>query len=272
MIVHRRIWIVVAAAVVLALATVVYRAQNGTSGDVDQRIEALLDALEDDPRARLHDTRTLVEEVAEWARTGQVERAETYYALGVLQHYGEGMEQAAERSFRKAISLDPEWSWGYNALGVVLFDRDRNAAVNAFDRAKELAPNRSRPYVDLTILYRKAGEMDKAQREAETALEVDPDDAAAHNNYGVLLDVMGRNEEAAEYYRKAFVLDSKLPAALYNLACSYARNKDAKSAAQYLKQAIELDDVFRAGARDDPDFNPVRNDPAIKALLQPSTR
>jgi hypothetical protein len=63
--------------------------------------------------------------------------------------------------------------------------------------------------------------------------------------------------EAAEY-----------PDAMYNLACceSLAGRKD--DALQHLRRSIELSDQFRSYAKDDSDFESIRNEPAFKELVE----
>lgn len=286
---HRTVWVVTGLAVVVAALVAAYRWREGqdragperaprhdstTMGPIndgterEETVARLFDLLEADPRARLRTTKSLVEQVSRWTETGLFDEARGHYALGLLRYYGQGDPTPATEAFEKALALDPKWSWPHNALGIVLFDVGRrDEALDAFGRAMALDPQWSRPYVDLTILYRRAGDIETAKRYGLTALERDPDNAATHNNYGVLLDTIGRHEEARPYYLHALELDADLPAAHYNLACSYGRNGDAEKAAEILAKAIALDEVFREGAKHDPDFEPVWEVPLFHQLL-----
>ena len=77
-----------------------------------------------------------------------------------------------------------------------------------------------------------------------------------------------RYGDAADVLREA--LESRPDSALlqYNLACfDSMAGADAGAVAESLARAIELDPGFRDFARDDSDFEPVRDEPTIQALV-----
>jgi beta-lactamase regulating signal transducer with metallopeptidase domain len=77
-----------------------------------------------------------------------------------------------------------------------------------------------------------------------------------------------RFEEAAAAFKRAAELDYADGKALYNAACSYALMGDANRALPTLQQALAQgwDDYEKIA--EDSDFDPVRNDPRFRALLQ----
>lgn len=280
MVTHKIIWRVAGALLLLAIIVGGVRRMSGSvTGSsnaretpspayVDRTLDELLERLERDHRARIEETRVLVERVAGWVEAGLVDSAEAHYAQGVLRFYGEGDAPAAAGAFRKAAEQAPDWAWAHNGLGIALFNLNRREeALDSFHRAMELKPGWPRPDIDLTILYRKAGEFAKAEEHALRALEKNPESAAAHNNYGVLLDTRGLHDRARDYYLRALELNPTLPAALYNMGCHYARQGEVEPAVDYLAKAIARDDIFREGAMEDPDFDPIREAPAFKRLV-----
>jgi hypothetical protein len=78
-----------------------------------------------------------------------------------------------------------------------------------------------------------------------------------------------RYAEAADVLREASQRFPESAGLFYNLACfdSMAGAEPAAVAAS-LRRSIELFPGFRDYARDDSDFDPVRDDPAIKELLE----
>lgn len=168
---HRVIWSIAGFVVLVAALSVIVRdarapAATGTlqpMADVvshlnDAQSQILIDAmkacLEKDPQARRPNTRLLVEGVAHLAESGVLENADTYYALGVMRS-GERDFQGAEAAFRKAVTLRPDWKWGFNQLGIVLHamgrpEEWRNVPQGNRDRS-ELGPRaqRSRDIVAL---------------------------------------------------------------------------------------------------------------------------
>ncbi len=56
--------------------------------------------------------------------------------------------------------------------------------------------------------------------------------------------------------------------AWYNMGCAYALKEEAEDAARCLSKAIELNPECRDAARKDDDFDKVRDNPSIRALLE----
>ena len=56
------------------------------------------------------------------------------------------------------------------------------------------------------------------------------------------------------------------PGLLYNLACCESLAGRSADAIDHLRRAIEHSEQSRAYAKDDADFDPIRDDPAFKQL------
>ncbi len=81
----------------------------------------------------------------------------------------------------------------------------------------------------------------------------------------------GRYDEAAAVLRKALETYPDSAGIEYNLACFESKaGTDAATVAQHLGRAIELHAGFRDFARADSDFDPVKDDPKIRELLEAS--
>jgi Flp pilus assembly protein TadD len=72
------------------------------------------------------------------------------------------------------------------------------------------------------------------------ALELDLDDARAHNNLGTALATTGKGEEALEEYRKAVQLDPTSSKAVNNLGTTLAQFGHMEEAAAQFQKAVEL--------------------------------
>lgn len=281
---HRTIWLATGSIVLIAAIIVFARdvrapatdggpgpmanvASQLTAEQAQILVEVMKACLEQDPQARRTNTRLLVEGVAEMASSGRFETADTYYALGV-QRSAQRNFREAEKAFRKAVELRPDWKWGYNQLGIVLHSIGKaKESEEMFRKAIALDPNWGRAHNDLAILLRLAGRMEEAEQEAKRALELDPGSVAGHNNYGNLLVALGRFEEAETEYRKATALEPDHPAPYYNLACLASRQGHYHEVVPLLLCAIEFDPAYREEARHDSDFDAVRNDPAFLLLV-----
>jgi quercetin dioxygenase-like cupin family protein len=79
----------------------------------------------------------------------------------------------------------------------------------------------------------------------------------------------GRYAEAADVLREAVERFPESGGLYYNLACfDSMAGAGAETVAAELARSIELYPSFRDYAREDSDFDPVREDPAFKALLE----
>lgn len=235
----------------------------------------MLTLLEEDSRVRRPVTQQAVLAVSRFTELPNLGNAEAYLALGLERFYKDEQPEAAEEAFAEAARRRPDWSWPQNYLGIVAFTRgDEDRALEYFSRAMELDPDWARPPNDLAILHRLDGRMDEALEYIEQAYTINPDDPVTHYNHGVLLDYMAYDLEsgaerdrlrraARREYENVVRLDPGIPAAHYNLACSYAREGLVDEAMPYLRRAVQLDVVFVEEIVDDPDLDPIRDAPAF---------
>jgi len=232
-----------------------------------QLVETMLRCLEQDPAARRRNTRRIVEAVAVLAEQGVLETAETHYALGV-RYFGQRELKDGEAAFDRAIVLRPDWNLPHIGLGILLHAATRyEEAEVAFKKAIDIAPDESRPYNDLAILLRHTGRLEEAESYAKRALLLDPNILPTHNNYGNLLVIQERFDEAAEAYARASEIEPDNPAPYFNLACLASLRGDDERALALLHTAIVLDARYREEARDDEDFDSIRETSAFRELV-----
>lgn len=280
MIRHRIPWTIAAVAAGLAIAAFLLRHLagdlfNGPTREEraqrDRVVADMLQALDMDPRVREAATQSLVDRVADYCDTPGLTTAETWYARGLQQYYGFSNPVAAEKAFVQASRMRPRWAWPLNGLGILQFvSGRRDESMQSFERALKLEPGWSRPHSDMAILLRRAGEMSAALDHAQQALAIEPDHPVNHFNYGVILDELGRHAEAREEYLRVLAVAPGMPQANYNLACSYAREGASDRALEYLAQAIKDEPVFKMDAREDPDFDAIRDTTAFRAIVDGS--
>ena len=77
----------------------------------------------------------------------------------------------------------------------------------------------------------------------------------------------GEYAEAAGRGRELVKAHPEYAALLYNVACCESLAGQTTEATEHLRQAIEQSDNSRSLAAEDPDFDPIREDPAFKALV-----
>jgi tetratricopeptide (TPR) repeat protein len=72
---------------------------------------------------------------------------------------------------------------------------------------------------------------------------------------------------AADRGRELLAANPPYPAVLYNIACCESLAGRTKDAIEDLRKAIELSEQFRSYAKDDSDFDPIRDEPAFEELV-----
>jgi Flp pilus assembly protein TadD len=135
------------------------------------------------------------------------------------------------------------------SLGAVLRDQGKDAdALETFEKAKTLAPNRPESYLELSALYAKLGQTDKAAATLEEAKQVGADDPVAMLNVGISYYNKKDFAHAEGMFRR--VIDSKASNA--DLAMAYGllgnlqlREGKTEDAVASFKKSLELDPTGR---------------------------
>jgi Flp pilus assembly protein TadD len=131
------------------------------------------------------------------------------------------------------------------SLGAVLRDQGKDQdAIATFEKAKSLMPSRPEPYVELSALYAKVGQTDKAAAILDEAKQVGADDPVALLNVGISYLNKKDYTHAEAMFRR--VIDSKASNA--DLAMAYGllgqlqlRAGKTDDAVVSLKKCLELD-------------------------------
>ncbi len=155
--------------------------------------------------------------------------ADAYSALGNLS--------AAESTYKKAISLRPNYWRVYSWLGIFYRNQNRYAdAADTLRKATELAPDDYRGYSNLGGAYVLEGRYSKAIDTLKRSIELRPT-AYAYINLGYAYTLMHRYPEAVAALEEALRINDSEPMAWGNLADALYWSPDgrAHSAANYRK-------------------------------------
>jgi tetratricopeptide (TPR) repeat protein len=63
-------------------------------------------------------------------------------------------------------------------------------------------------------------------------------------------------------------MDPNFATSYYNVSCVYAIKKEKDKALEYLKKAISLDQKYREKAKNDNDFNYLRNEKEFVEIVE----
>jgi Flp pilus assembly protein TadD len=112
--------------------------------------------------------------------------------------------QQAKDAFASLAQDFPQYAGPLDDLGVLQAQgRQRELAIASFAKAVAADEHNAFAWNWLGILYRESGDYAHAEQSYRKAIELRPDDAAAHLNLGILYDVyLGRPAEALAQYRE----------------------------------------------------------------------
>lgn len=177
-------------------------------------------------------------------------RVAFYYDRGV-RTFATGDEEGALGLIEQAIRLDPTFSDGYEAIGVILGRAGKyHEAIDFFKRLEEVAPEEPMVNTNLSLYYMKLGDKITAEEEAAKGTT---------KQFARLARSKGRDWNATEYAQEQAVTERKDaerkrrmfsqvlefdpddPIALYGLGNACFRLEDDERAAEVLAKAIEVD-------------------------------
>jgi serine/threonine protein kinase/Tfp pilus assembly protein PilF len=212
--------------------------------------------------------------------------------------------EGAEREFRRAIELNPNYATAHQWFAMMLGALNRTfEAVKEIEKALELDPLSLIVNTSAGYIYLQAGREDKAVKQAERILDMDSTFGFA---YILLADVnrrKGKYKEEVEGMLKAGsftgflsqqevailqeayasfgwtgylrrwleIMQSKTEhgqVLYYYMASMYARLGETERAIEYLEKAYEEHDYNLSSLLMDNDFNNLRSDPRFVELIK----
>jgi len=165
---------------------------------------------------------------------------------------------------RKARLLSPAVLNAQDHLvrGNVLFELGRyEEALEEFSRSLELVPEDPATLGNRGLTLNRLKRHEEALAHFNRALELRPDDASTIDNRGIALLRLNRHEEALADFNRCLELKPDDPTALYNRACYFSLAGRYEDALADLAQAIARQEENRGDAREDEDFEGLRNHP-----------
>ena len=190
----------------------------------------------------------------------------------------EGRAEEAEAEIRKALKLNPD-SWEVNREAArMLFRHDHlPQAVPYFEKAVSVMETDWHNSLLLTTCYQSLNDKTQLHRVAkiklersERAIAKDPTNGQALAAGAQALLVIGEQERAFDWIRRALLLDPDNLVMRYNLACTFARDLDNHD------KALDLLEPFfeRVNSNShmrhievDPDVDPIRESPRFKKIF-----
>ena len=145
----------------------------------------------------------VIEDVPQQDRTAKMESA-----LGTAYDQLKQPKDAIA-AYQRALDLDPADVRSINALAQALLnDNQLDAALKQYKNLSEADPDDIGSLIHISEIQRRQGKYEDALTTIRTAVKKDPDSLEAGYNEGLLLDVLGRFDEAVQVYQHMVDLTS----------------------------------------------------------------
>jgi len=152
--------------------------------------------------------------------------------------YNEGKKAEAAAKFEEAVGAKPDLIAGWEALAKVSVElKNNDRAIQAANKALELAPDEMDMYAVLYSAYTATGDKAKAA-EAKKKL---PADANSLFNDAAKLINSGKDAGAEPLLKQAIAINDKFSIAYYELGMVYVRTGKNADAKTNLLKYLELD-------------------------------
>jgi tetratricopeptide (TPR) repeat protein len=157
---------------------------------------------------------------------------EALFTLGQARE-GAGDREGALREYRRALAFESSPGLHLSLGRALLRLGKEDEAMGHFDAAGPVAPAR----LERARLRLRRGQVEEALVDAQEAVKLAPGDASAHLLAGLVLDKMGRAQDAATAWETAVKLQNDLLEAHYRLGRFEMDQGRAKAALPHLRQA-----------------------------------
>lgn len=189
--------------------------------------------------------------------------------LGLI-HGQRGQVDQAIAVLEKAVKADPFNAQTHNNLGTAYMQKRQFAkAEESLLTALKIEPGFNLAHMNLGLLYLVMSRYDQAIDNFEEAARTMPDDLNLLNNLGVCFLRAGRPEDAREQFQKLVGVAPDFAAGYFNLAISYAMEKNTGAAMEWVRKGTEHCDPTTARSYlSDSDFDTLRAQPEFQQFVQ----
>jgi Tfp pilus assembly protein PilF len=165
-----------------------------------------------------------------------------------IGYYQNGKYDTAVREFKRAISLSPQSDNALNAydyLAMAFLKLGKNKeAVQAYQSALRLAPNRDDFHNKLGNILLEEGDVDQAVRSFQAALRIEPRSTVYLYSLGQAYLAQSSIDNAKDQFERIIRLAPREYGGFYGLGQAYYKNGEYEKAVEQFNQALALKDDF----------------------------
>ena len=167
----------------------------------------------------------------------------------LLEYYQTKQYADAEKLSLSITEEFPKHLFAWKVLAVILKLTGRiNESLVATQKSVQLEPQDAEAHNNLGNTLKELGRLDEAEASYKKAIALKPDYAKAYNNLGVTLQELGRLKEAEASYKKAIKLKPDYAKAHYNLGKVYKTIAKYSKAVECFEKTLELSSEDLLGA------------------------
>jgi len=200
--------------------------------------------------------------------------AEARLARGLALFLSGKMDEA-ESELVRAIEIDPLLYEAHYFWGRIAFTKgDMPEAARHFERACSISPEAFDSWYLMGMACRKLGEDARARKADLDCIEavkkqirVHADDTRAWTMGAAVFAEMGEPERALTWVSRAVAIGPDEPSVNYNAACVYVRLDRPDEAIACLSSSVTAGALQKDWILNDPDLDPLRQDPRFVALV-----
>jgi tetratricopeptide (TPR) repeat protein len=187
------------------------------------------------------------------------------FILSNLWRYEEALA-----SYKKALDLEPKSVSACTHQGTALLHLERyEEALTACDRAFKIDSKNPEALNIQALALSLIKNFEKAITAIDEAINLEPKEVLYRANRGIILARAGRYTEALADCEHAIKQKPKHESGYYGKACCYALQGDIGQAIDNLQKAIDIaPGRSRREAKQNPDFDSIRDDEGFRALMQ----
>lgn len=167
--------------------------------------------------------------------------AEPHVSLAHVLYYFDRDWTAAEREYKRALELNPNYPTAHQWYAVFLMSAGRfDEALAKNRRAQELDPLSLPINMTLGWILLTARQNDQSIDQLRKTLEMDPNFILAHHRLGLVYEQKGKYEEAIAEFRQVVNLAPGKPLGIAALAHAYALSGKRAEAQRTLAELLEI--------------------------------
>ncbi|AGX41295.1 tetratricopeptide repeat protein [Clostridium saccharobutylicum] len=154
----------------------------------------------------------------------------------------------------------------YNEAYTLFFSKQYDNAINTANELIRDFPSSANGYNIRGISKAYSGDYEGGMKDIDKALEINSNYGYARFNKALTYELYGDMDKALEWYNKDLEIEDYVWT-YYGISSIYGRRGDVVNTMKYLNKAIQIDKSVKETAKEEQDFEPVRNSKEFQSAV-----